>query len=551
MDSVDVFVSYAAADRSLAEDIVAALEAAGLTCWIAPRDIAPGTVYAEAISGAIATARLVLVVLSTHSNQSPHVRRELERATTRNLPMLVVKKDQTIPSLALEYFISDSQWFDATSGSLDLDHQALRERVGALLAGPPRAQDDLEHLRNDPAQATEARHKLLALDERVRDDPRNAEALRERGSLLARVHSFQAAIEDFDAAIALRPDDPISYFYLGLAHFNTGKYRAAVDDCDRALSLHADYFIAHYVKGIALSNLQQDEAAIKAYTAAIACAPDVSVVYRSRASSYQRLNRQDLALADLTAAVEAAPDQSGAYLDRGEQYLAFDRLDLAEADFRGALALQPSLAAAHRNLGNVLRQKGDLAGAVFHASEAIRLDPSDMKARLLRALSRSVMGENRVAIEDLDVILRHDSEWTELYSFRADNYRAIGHHGHALEDYSTAIARGYADAYRSRGATLFDAHRYSEAIDDLTKAIQHRPDDAEAYNWRGVALYATDKLDEALDDLNTAVALDPTLGIAHFNRGSTLKELGRPDEAASAYATARQLGVEMPATSGL
>ena len=38
----DVFVSYATEDRSTAEAVCAALEAKGLRCWIAPRDIHPG-----------------------------------------------------------------------------------------------------------------------------------------------------------------------------------------------------------------------------------------------------------------------------------------------------------------------------------------------------------------------------------------------------------------------------------------------------------------------------------------------------------------------------
>ena len=43
----DVFVSYATEDRSTAEAVCAALEASGLRCWIAPRDIHPGSVWAR------------------------------------------------------------------------------------------------------------------------------------------------------------------------------------------------------------------------------------------------------------------------------------------------------------------------------------------------------------------------------------------------------------------------------------------------------------------------------------------------------------------------
>ena len=38
----DVFVSYSVPDRDCAFEVVARLEARGLSVWIAPRDISPG-----------------------------------------------------------------------------------------------------------------------------------------------------------------------------------------------------------------------------------------------------------------------------------------------------------------------------------------------------------------------------------------------------------------------------------------------------------------------------------------------------------------------------
>jgi hypothetical protein len=48
-----VFISYASQDAALAADLCAALERAGLACWIAPRDVKPGDFYADAIVNAI------------------------------------------------------------------------------------------------------------------------------------------------------------------------------------------------------------------------------------------------------------------------------------------------------------------------------------------------------------------------------------------------------------------------------------------------------------------------------------------------------------------
>jgi hypothetical protein len=76
----DVFVSYASQDAAVANSIVESLEQQGLKCWIAPRDVTPGSQYADEIVGAINDAKVVVVVLSEHAIASPHVGKEIERA---------------------------------------------------------------------------------------------------------------------------------------------------------------------------------------------------------------------------------------------------------------------------------------------------------------------------------------------------------------------------------------------------------------------------------------------------------------------------------------
>ena len=56
------------------------LEAAGLPCWIAPRDLSAGTQWGAGIVQAIETCETVLVVFSQAANDSPQVAREMELA---------------------------------------------------------------------------------------------------------------------------------------------------------------------------------------------------------------------------------------------------------------------------------------------------------------------------------------------------------------------------------------------------------------------------------------------------------------------------------------
>ncbi|MFL6797219.1 MAG: toll/interleukin-1 receptor domain-containing protein [Xanthobacteraceae bacterium] len=45
----DVFISYSQIDKVTADAACATLEAGGIRCWIAPRDIVPGVPWAGAI----------------------------------------------------------------------------------------------------------------------------------------------------------------------------------------------------------------------------------------------------------------------------------------------------------------------------------------------------------------------------------------------------------------------------------------------------------------------------------------------------------------------
>ncbi len=106
------FISYAAADGELAESVCAQLEAAGIGCWIAPRDISPGRVYAEAIVDGIASTSALVLLLSAPANESAHVHREVELAVSQHHPVVPIRVVEVEPANALQYLVSSTQWLD-------------------------------------------------------------------------------------------------------------------------------------------------------------------------------------------------------------------------------------------------------------------------------------------------------------------------------------------------------------------------------------------------------------------------------------------------------
>ncbi len=131
----DVFISYAKDDRTWAELVCAQLEEAGVTCWIAPRDIAPGVTWPAAITEAIDHCRAMIIVFSRHANQSPHMAREIECADTRRVPILPVRVENVTPAGDMEYFLGNRQWFDLHERTIERRINGLPEAIAGLLAG--------------------------------------------------------------------------------------------------------------------------------------------------------------------------------------------------------------------------------------------------------------------------------------------------------------------------------------------------------------------------------------------------------------------------------
>lgn len=109
----DIFVSYSQPDYGCAMELVARIEAQGIHCWIAPRDIAPSADWAAEIIDAISNSRTMVLVFSASSNDSPQVRREVERAVHKQVNILPFRIENVLPSKSLEYFLSAQHWMDA------------------------------------------------------------------------------------------------------------------------------------------------------------------------------------------------------------------------------------------------------------------------------------------------------------------------------------------------------------------------------------------------------------------------------------------------------
>lgn len=106
----DIFISHSVVDKELANYLCDSFEARGLSCWIAPRNIVPGTEWAESITQAISDCSVLLVIYSKNSMRSSQVAKEIGMADRKGKYIVPYKIDDTEPEGAFDYFLSCCQW---------------------------------------------------------------------------------------------------------------------------------------------------------------------------------------------------------------------------------------------------------------------------------------------------------------------------------------------------------------------------------------------------------------------------------------------------------
>ena len=129
----DVFISYSSTDQNAALAVLHGLESEGIRCWMAPRDIKPGAIWAKSIMDGIAECRAMVVVFSAHANQSDHVATEVDAAVRKGAIIVPFRIEDVMPDGAMEYHLRKRHWIDALTPGMEEHTARLAAQIKALL----------------------------------------------------------------------------------------------------------------------------------------------------------------------------------------------------------------------------------------------------------------------------------------------------------------------------------------------------------------------------------------------------------------------------------
>ena len=129
----DVFVSHSSKDKEIAEKVVKYFEDKGLSCWMAPRDIVPGTDWAAAINTAITASKVFVIIYTANSAESSQVSREISLAENKpGVHVVPYKTDDTPLKGSFEYYLTGSHFIAANYAKKDYKLEELYDIVAGL-----------------------------------------------------------------------------------------------------------------------------------------------------------------------------------------------------------------------------------------------------------------------------------------------------------------------------------------------------------------------------------------------------------------------------------
>jgi protein O-mannosyl-transferase len=189
-----------------------------------------------------------------------------------------------------------------------------------------------------------------------------------------------------------------------LAHRETYAYRDEVTLIRHNAAQRPDSWTARYRLGLVLQNERRNAEAIAEFQEALRLHPAFARLHTSIGINLAALGRLDEAAAHFETALAGDLDdeeRATTQLQLGNLRVTQNRFDDAAAAFRAGAALTPGAAELHYNLGIVLRQTGDRAGAIAALRDAVASDATIAKSQFALGKLLSESGDVAGALEPL------------------------------------------------------------------------------------------------------------------------------------------------------
>jgi tetratricopeptide (TPR) repeat protein len=300
------------------------------------------------------------------------------------------------------------------------------------------------------------------------------------GIVLTGQGKLPEAIQHYERALQLRPDDAEAYVNLGVAEGLQGKLPEAIQYYERALQLRPDHADAYNNLGAALAAQGKLPEAVQHYKRALQLRPDDAGTHYNLGIALARQRKFSEAIQQYERALQLKSDDANTYVALGVALAGEKKLPEAIQQYERALQLKPDDAEAHNNLGGVLADQHKFSEAIQHYEQALQLRPDD--AKIYFNLGNTLADEGKLpeAIQQYERALQLKGDYVE----------ALNNLGYVLATSQNPLLRNGVKAVAlseqanqltgtenpvilgTLAAAYAEAGRYSEAVETVSRAIE-------------------------------------------------------------------------------
>lgn len=242
-------------------------------------------------------------------------------------------------------------------------------------------------------------------------DTNKSEEFKNKGNELYKARKFEEAIEAYDSAILIHPNEVTYYNNKAAVLLELGRY----EECEALLKSTLE---RRYEINTAYPNGASYEKCAK--------------LYNRLASSYLKQGKFEKAIETYNKSLTEDNNKSTRNLLREAQ--------AAQEKTEREAYINPAMAEEHREKGNGFFKESKFAEAKIEYDEAIKRNPTDAKLYSNRAAALTKLLAYPDALKDLDECLKLDPKFVKAYSRKGTVHFFMKEYNKAMEAYDAGLA---------------------------------------------------------------------------------------------------------------
>jgi tetratricopeptide (TPR) repeat protein len=372
--------------------------------------------------------------------------------------------------------------------------------------------------RGDTLQALSDVNRAIQLDKY------SSQGFATRGLLQYQRGHFRDALADLNEAVKI--DERISGYYINRAiiKYYLNDLRGTMADYDKVIELEPHNVMALYNRGLLRSQVGDNNRAIEDYDKVLQGESDNYFAYYNRGLLRSETGNFKGAVSDLSKVIKQYPEFLPAYSSRSEAKKKIGDLKGSEKDFWMVIKLEKEADKIRQAKRKEEKLRGDLADNKEKTRKQSDKNINKFKSLLVADASETespkYKNDTRGRVQDKNIIVDLEGLFVLTYYEKSDKFSRKSAFAGALDKFNaqTKLSHKLLNTNDEVAVTEEKIKEHFASIDELSKELVSRPNDARVYFARSLDFMLVQDFNGAIEDLTRVISLDTEYTLAYYNR---------------------------------